>query len=88
MTLSPRAPADHIPSTASSICLAWKTYTIPQDWSVGNELLRHTMGVVSLGILLLPMLVLMLHQLLIGLHIWATLESYEVLGVFGNERCP
>ncbi|TFK48223.1 hypothetical protein OE88DRAFT_1664673 [Heliocybe sulcata] len=47
-------------------CLAWKTYAIPDDWSVGTELLRHTMGV-----------------LLIALHIWATMESFEVLGVFG-----
>ncbi|KAH9943892.1 phosphatidylethanolamine N-methyltransferase [Amylocystis lapponica] len=50
----------------SFICLTWKTYTIPQDWTVGNELLRHTLGV-----------------LLIGLHIWSTMESYEVLGLFG-----
>ncbi|KZT68012.1 hypothetical protein DAEQUDRAFT_728277 [Daedalea quercina L-15889] len=50
----------------SFICLAWKTYTIPQEWTVGVELLRHTMGAI-----------------LIGLHVWATLESYEVLGPFG-----
>ncbi|KAH9922238.1 phosphatidylethanolamine N-methyltransferase [Fomitopsis serialis] len=31
----------------SFICLAWKTYTIPQEWTVGVELLRHTMGAVS-----------------------------------------
>ncbi|KZT21282.1 phosphatidylethanolamine N-methyltransferase [Neolentinus lepideus HHB14362 ss-1] len=47
-------------------CLAWKTYAIPDDWTVGTELLRHTMGV-----------------LLIVLHVWATRESFEVLGVFG-----
>lgn len=51
---------------ASFGCLAWKTYAIPDEWSVGTELLRHTMGV-----------------LLIALHVWATMESYEVLGVFG-----
>ncbi|KZT00269.1 uncharacterized protein LAESUDRAFT_732419 [Laetiporus sulphureus 93-53] len=50
----------------SSVGLVWKTYTIPQDWTVGNELLRHTLGAI-----------------LIGLHIWASMESYEVLGLFG-----
>ncbi|CCM05928.1 uncharacterized protein FIBRA_08166 [Fibroporia radiculosa] len=50
----------------SSICLAWKTYNIPQEWTVGNELLRHTLGAI-----------------LIGLHVWATMEMYEVLGLFG-----
>ncbi|KAI0331371.1 phosphatidylethanolamine N-methyltransferase [Cubamyces sp. BRFM 1775] len=50
----------------SSICLAWKTYSVPQHWTVGNELLRHTLGVI-----------------MIGLHVWSTLESYEVLGLFG-----
>ncbi|KAI0920604.1 phosphatidylethanolamine N-methyltransferase, variant 2 [Taiwanofungus camphoratus] len=50
----------------SFICLVWKTYTTPQEWTVGNELLRHTLGTI-----------------LIGFHIWATLESYEVLGLFG-----
>ncbi|KAJ3537122.1 hypothetical protein NM688_g6733 [Phlebia brevispora] len=29
---------------ASFIGLAWKTYSIPNDWTVGNELLRHTLG--------------------------------------------
>ncbi|KAG8718977.1 phosphatidylethanolamine N-methyltransferase [Ceratobasidium sp. 395] len=51
---------------ASFIVLAWKTYTIPVDWSVGDQLLRHTFGV-----------------LLIGLHFWAALQSFEILGVFG-----
>ncbi|GBE86958.1 Phosphatidylethanolamine N-methyltransferase [Sparassis crispa] len=50
----------------SAICLAWKTYSLPHEWTVGNELLRHTMGTI-----------------LIGLHIWSTMESYEVLGLFG-----
>ncbi|KAF9463504.1 phosphatidylethanolamine N-methyltransferase [Collybia nuda] len=50
----------------SCIGVVWKTYAIPNGWTVGNELLRHTLG-----------------ALLIGLHIWATMESYEVLGVFG-----
>ncbi|KAG7087767.1 phosphatidylethanolamine N-methyltransferase [Marasmius oreades] len=46
--------------------VVWKTYSIPREWTVGHELLRHTLGIV-----------------LIGLHVWASLESYEVLGVFG-----
>ncbi|KAJ4480883.1 phospholipid methyltransferase-domain-containing protein [Lentinula aciculospora] len=50
----------------SFIGLVWRTYSIPSNWTVGVELLRHTLG-----------------ALLVGLHIWATLESYEVLGVFG-----
>ncbi|KAF9529123.1 phosphatidylethanolamine N-methyltransferase [Crepidotus variabilis] len=48
------------------IGVAWKAYLFPSDWAVGNGLLRHTIGL-----------------LLIGLHIWATMESYEVLGIFG-----
>ncbi|KAG8733144.1 phosphatidylethanolamine N-methyltransferase [Ceratobasidium sp. 414] len=51
---------------ASFVVLAWKTYTIPVDWTVGDQLLRHTFGV-----------------LLIGLHFWAALQSFEILGVFG-----
>ncbi|THH19165.1 hypothetical protein EW146_g1941 [Bondarzewia mesenterica] len=51
---------------ASCFGLAWKTYTIPTDWTVGNELLRHTLGAV-----------------LIAFHVWASKESFEVLGVFG-----
>ncbi|KAF8228726.1 hypothetical protein L208DRAFT_226283 [Tricholoma matsutake] len=50
----------------SCIGVVWETYSIPNDWIVGNELLRHTLGL-----------------LLIGLHVWASMESYEVLGVFG-----
>ncbi|KAG9007113.1 phosphatidylethanolamine N-methyltransferase [Tulasnella sp. 427] len=50
----------------SFIGLAWKTYSIPTDWTVGVELLRHTLGF-----------------MLVGLHIWAANESYEVLGPFG-----
>lgn len=26
--------------------MVWKTYAIPHDWTVGNELLRHTLGAV------------------------------------------
>ncbi|KIK55717.1 hypothetical protein GYMLUDRAFT_87557 [Collybiopsis luxurians FD-317 M1] len=50
----------------SFLGLVWRTYSIPSNWTVGNELLRHT-----------------LDALLVGLHIWATLESFEVFGVFG-----
>ncbi|KAJ3867808.1 phospholipid methyltransferase-domain-containing protein [Lentinula novae-zelandiae] len=50
----------------SFIGLVWRTYSIPSNWTVGVELLRHTLG-----------------ALLVGLHVWATIESYEVLGVFG-----
>ncbi|KAF5376745.1 hypothetical protein D9615_007890 [Tricholomella constricta] len=50
----------------SCIAVAWKTYSLPNDWTVGNELLRHVLGL-----------------LLVALHVWATMESYEVLGVFG-----
>ena len=32
---------------ASFVGLVWKTYSIPHDWTVGNELLRHTIGLVS-----------------------------------------
>ena len=27
-------------------CLAWKVYSLPQQWTAGDELLRHTLGVV------------------------------------------
>ncbi|KAJ7574037.1 phospholipid methyltransferase-domain-containing protein [Mycena floridula] len=50
----------------SFIGVVWKTYSLPLDWTVGHELLRHVLG-----------------ALLIGLHIWASVESYQVLGVFG-----
>jgi len=33
-------------ASVSFIALAWKTYTIPQTWSVGDQLLRHILGVV------------------------------------------
>ncbi|KAH9476865.1 phosphatidylethanolamine N-methyltransferase [Psilocybe cubensis] len=50
----------------SCIGVAWKAYSVPYNWTVGNELLRHTIGAI-----------------LIALHVWATMESYEVLGIFG-----
>ncbi|KAJ7042973.1 phosphatidylethanolamine N-methyltransferase [Mycena alexandri] len=46
--------------------VVWQKYSIPSDWTVGHELLRHTIG-----------------ALLVGLHIWAALECFEVLGLFG-----
>ncbi|QRW02367.1 methylene-fatty-acyl-phospholipid synthase [Ceratobasidium sp. AG-Ba] len=51
---------------ASFVVLAWKNYSIPVDWSVGDQLLRHTFG-----------------MLLLGLHLWAALQSFEILGAFG-----
>ncbi|EIN05166.1 hypothetical protein PUNSTDRAFT_146058 [Punctularia strigosozonata HHB-11173 SS5] len=30
--------------------LAWRTYAIPVDWTVGDELLRHTMGALLIGL--------------------------------------
>ncbi|TFY80389.1 hypothetical protein EWM64_g3623 [Hericium alpestre] len=37
--------------TYVSACgLVWKTYSIPSDWTVGNELLRHTMGVMLIAL--------------------------------------
>ncbi|KAF7321133.1 Phosphatidylethanolamine N-methyltransferase [Mycena chlorophos] len=60
-------------SYVSFIGLAWQTYSIPQDWTVGVELLRHTIGAPSTH----P------PQMLVGLHIWAALECFEVLGPFG-----
>ncbi|KAA1474122.1 hypothetical protein DENSPDRAFT_781124 [Dentipellis sp. KUC8613] len=30
--------------------LVWKTYTFPTDWTVGDELLRHTMGVMLIAL--------------------------------------
>lgn len=35
------------PTIASFIAFAWKTYSVPQEWLVGNNLLRHTLGFVS-----------------------------------------
>lgn len=31
----------------SCIGVAWKAYSLPNNWTVGNELLRHTLGLVS-----------------------------------------
>ncbi|KAJ6625971.1 phospholipid methyltransferase-domain-containing protein [Mycena sp. CBHHK59/15] len=53
-------------SYVSFIGVVWQTYSIPDDWTVGHELLRHTLG-----------------ALLVGLHIWAAMECFEVLGLFG-----
>ncbi|KAJ7454990.1 phosphatidylethanolamine N-methyltransferase [Mycena galericulata] len=53
-------------SYVSFVGVVWQTYSIPSDWTVGHELLRHTIG-----------------ALLVGLHIWAAMECFEVLGIFG-----
>lgn len=63
--------------------LAWKTYHLPMDWTVGGTLLRHVLGLVSLT----PFLVYPADiQALISLHVWAAVSSYEVLGDFGKYR--
>ncbi|BGP19913.1 hypothetical protein JCM10213_008612 [Rhodosporidiobolus nylandii] len=51
---------------ASFGALAWKCYSVPHNWTVGGELVRHTLGL-----------------LLIALHVWAALSTFEVLGAFG-----
>ncbi|KAJ6492894.1 phospholipid methyltransferase-domain-containing protein [Mycena vitilis] len=53
-------------SYVSFVGVVWQTYSIPNDWTVGHELLRHTIG-----------------ALLVALHVWAALECFEVLGLFG-----
>lgn len=59
---------------------------IPSNWTVGTELLRHTLGAVSRtsGVTYYHLLHICLAQALIGLHVWAVTESLEVLGVFGT----
>ena len=39
---------------ASFAGLAWKTYHIPTDWTVGGQLLRHVLGIVSPLTLICP----------------------------------
>jgi len=70
--------------SVSFLGLVWKTYSIPSNWTVGTELLRHTLGAVS-RVSVLRRIIFMSSpsQALIGLHAWATTESLEVLGVFG-----
>jgi phosphatidylethanolamine N-methyltransferase len=34
-------------STVSFMGVVWKTYSFPTEWTVGTELLRHTLGAVS-----------------------------------------
>jgi phosphatidylethanolamine N-methyltransferase len=67
----------------SCIGVAWKAYSLPYDWTVGNELLRHTLGSVSINFPVTAAESNSMRQILIGLHVWATMESYEVLGIFG-----
>ncbi|GAA5917984.1 hypothetical protein JCM6882_004881 [Rhodosporidiobolus microsporus] len=51
---------------ASFGALAWQCYTVPHNWTIGGELVRHTLGL-----------------LLVALHVWTALSTYEVLGPFG-----
>ncbi|BGP43345.1 phosphatidylethanolamine N-methyltransferase [Rhodotorula kratochvilovae] len=51
---------------ASFIALAWKCYTIPDNWGVGAVVVRHTLGL-----------------LLIALHVWTSMSTFEALGPFG-----
>jgi phosphatidylethanolamine N-methyltransferase len=79
-------PVCPIAFTAVVSCLGVvaKTYLIPNDWTVGNDLLCHTLGAVRIPHCTVSRLLTHVSsQLLIGLHIWASMESYEVLGVFG-----
>ena len=76
----------HFRGAASFVGLAWQTYSIPAEWTVGDQLLRHTLGVVSclpgaLGEFDGSRVYL---QILIGLHMWTAAECYNVLGVFGE----
>ena len=36
----------HFPPLVSCIGIVWKSYLTPHDWTVGNELLCHTLGAV------------------------------------------
>ena len=65
-------------------CLAWKVYSLPQQWTAGDEPLRYTLGVVSRRALDIEWVVHLNAQLMIGLHVWSSLESYGVLGFFGR----
>ncbi|KAF8510469.1 phosphatidylethanolamine N-methyltransferase [Hysterangium stoloniferum] len=35
---------------ASFVGLAWQTYSIPAEWTVGDQLLRHTLGAILIGL--------------------------------------
>ena len=65
-------------------CLAWKVYSLPQQWTAGDESLCHMLGVVSRRALDIEWVVHLNAQLMIGLHVWSSLESYGVLGFFGR----
>jgi len=41
----------HVYGLVSFIGLVWKTYSFPSEWTVGNDLLRHTLGVVRFSAL-------------------------------------
>jgi phosphatidylethanolamine N-methyltransferase len=46
LTCSATNPYIHLQNSVSCIGVAWKAYSLPHDWTVGNELLRHTLGAV------------------------------------------
>jgi phosphatidylethanolamine N-methyltransferase len=62
--------------------LAWKSYTAPVAWFEGDALLCHTLGAVRIFTYSLSRTEICF-KLLIALHLWAAMESFEVLGVFG-----
>ena len=53
------------------------------DWTVGGTLLRHVLGLVSFLVLGFAQANF---KALIGLHIWAAVSTYEVLGDFGEHH--
>jgi phosphatidylethanolamine N-methyltransferase len=46
LTYSATKRYNHLQNLVSCIGVAWKAYSLPHDWTVGNELLRHTLGTV------------------------------------------
>jgi phosphatidylethanolamine N-methyltransferase len=62
--------------------LAWKSYTAPVAWFEGDALLCHTLGAVRIFVYSRSCTEICF-KLLIALHVWAAMESFEVLGVFG-----
>jgi phosphatidylethanolamine N-methyltransferase len=68
---------------ASLTSLAWKSYTAPVAWFEGDALLCHTLGAVRVFFTYSLSRTQIRFKLLIALHVWAAMESFEVLGVFG-----
>lgn len=77
--------------SGSFLALAWKCFRLSDDWTVGGELVRYTLGLVSRNMFRTifhhqhcELIVLVRDaQLLIGLHVWSAQSTYEVLGNFG-----